>query len=85
MIDKGRCGVSRDDFLERLHSQNIGAGVHYVGVHQQPYYQTRFGYRPEDFPNATWISDRTVSIPLSPKLTDEDVEDVIEAVKFSLQ
>ncbi len=85
MIDKGKCGVSRDEFLERLHSQNIGAGVHYVGVHLQPYYQTRFGYRPEDFPNATWISDRTVSIPLSPKLTDEDVEDVIEAVRFSLQ
>ena len=85
MIDKARCGVSRDEFLERLHSQDIGAGVHYVGVHQQPYYQTRFGYRPEDFPNATWISDRTVSIPLSPKLTDEDVEDVIEAVRFSLQ
>jgi dTDP-4-amino-4,6-dideoxygalactose transaminase len=85
MIDKARCGVSRDEFLERLHSQKIGAGVHYVGVHLHPYYQNRFGYRPEDFPNATWISDRTVSIPLSPKLTDEDVEDVIEAVKFSLQ
>ncbi len=85
MIDKARCGVSRDEFLERLHAQKIGAGVHYVGVHLHPYYQTRFGYRPEDFLNATWISDRTVSIPLSPKLTDEDVDDVIEAVRFSLQ
>lgn len=46
-----------------------------------PYYQQTLGYKRGDFPNAEWISDRTVSIPLSAKLTDEDVEDVIEAVK----
>jgi dTDP-4-amino-4,6-dideoxygalactose transaminase len=44
-----------------------------------PYYQQTFGYKRGDFPNAEWISERTVSIPLSPKLTDEDVEDVIKA------
>jgi dTDP-4-amino-4,6-dideoxygalactose transaminase len=58
--------------------------VHYIGVHLHPYYRDRFGYRPSDFPNATWISERTVSIPLSPKLSDEDVHDVVAAVKSSL-
>ena len=45
------------------------------------YYQKEFGYKKGDFPNAEWISERTVSLPLSAKLTDEDVEDVIEAVE----
>lgn len=84
MIDPERCGVSRDDFLIRMQQQNIGVGVHYIGVHLQPYYRRQFGYMPESFPNATWISERTVSIPLSPKLTDDDVEDVIDSVHNAL-
>jgi dTDP-4-amino-4,6-dideoxygalactose transaminase len=84
MIDKDRCGISRDQMLMALQKQNIGSGVHYVGVHLHPYYRDRFGYQDGDFPNATWISDRTISIPLSPKLNDEDVADVVEAVKNCL-
>ncbi len=84
MIDRERCSVDRDQFIQRLHEQNIGSGVHYLGVHLHPYYRDRFGFHPEDFPNATWISERTVSIPLSAKLTDDDVGDVIEAVRASL-
>ncbi len=80
-IDKARTGITRDQFMQRLYERNIGTGVHYVGVHLHPYYRERFGYRPEDFPNATWISDRTVSIPLSPKLSNTDVEDVIDTVR----
>jgi dTDP-4-amino-4,6-dideoxygalactose transaminase len=85
MIDQERCGITRDEFMQRLYQLNIGTGVHYVGVHLHAYYRERFGYRPEDFPNATWISERTVSIPLSPKLTNRDVEDVIEAIREVLQ
>lgn len=80
MIDEDRCGMSRDVFMQRLHELNIGTGVHYVGVHLHPYYRETFGFEPDDFPNATWLSERTVSIPLSPKLTNGDVEDVITAV-----
>jgi dTDP-4-amino-4,6-dideoxygalactose transaminase len=84
MVDKARAGVTRDEFMDRLHLQNIGTGVHYIGVHLHPYYRETYGYRPQDFPNATWISERTVSLPLSPKLTNGDVEDVIEAVRMSV-
>jgi dTDP-4-amino-4,6-dideoxygalactose transaminase len=80
MIDQGRCGMTRDEFALRLHKQNIGTGVHYVGVHLQPYYRARFGFSETQFPNATWISERTVSIPLSASLTDEDACFVIDAV-----
>ncbi len=84
LIDRERCGITRDEFMQRLHRLNIGTGVHYVGVHLQPYYVRQLGLRPEDFPNATWISERTVSVPLSPKLTDGDVENVIESVNLVL-
>lgn len=81
MIDQEQCGLSRDDFMKKLHLLNIGTGVHYIGVHLHPYYRERFNFKENDFPNATWISDRTVSIPLSPKLSDSDVNDVIESIR----
>ncbi len=84
MVDKERTGMDRDEFMQRLYEMNIGTGVHYVGVHLHPYYREHFGYRPEDFPNATWISERTVSLPLGPKMSDADVEDVITAVRLLL-
>ena len=80
-IDEERCGLARDQFIHELHKRGIGAGVHYVSVHLHPYYQQTFGYQPSDFPNARWISERTVSIPLSPRLTDEEVARVIEGVR----
>lgn len=83
-VDPAR-GLTRDAFVDRLHGRNVGTGVHFVGVHLQPYYARRFGYRPEDFPGATWISERTVSLPLSAGLTDTDVEDVIQAVVASVR
>jgi dTDP-4-amino-4,6-dideoxygalactose transaminase len=85
MVDEARCGISRDAFMQQLHRMKIGTGVHYIGVHLHQYYRERFGFKPEDFPNATWISDRTVSIPLSPSLNDEDVDDVIAAVRSCIR
>src|SRR5579884_1129188 len=84
LIDEQQCGQTRDGFIQDLNDVNIGCGMHYIGVHLHPYYRDRFGYRPEDLPNATWISDRTVSIPLCPKLTDSDVGRVIEAVTHAV-
>jgi dTDP-4-amino-4,6-dideoxygalactose transaminase len=80
MIDRDRCGLTRDDFMDKLHKMNIGSGVHYIGVHLHAFYRERYGYQPQDFPNATWISQRTVSIPLSAKLTDHDVRYIIDNV-----
>jgi len=84
MIDPDSAGITRDEFMTRMHKRNIGTGVHYVGVHMHPWYRENLGTRAEDFPNATWISERTVSIPLTPHLEDQDVTDVIDAVRESL-
>jgi dTDP-4-amino-4,6-dideoxygalactose transaminase len=80
-LDLGRLSADRDTVAHALHLEGIGTGVHYRGVHLQPLYRDRFGYRPEMFPNATWISERTLSIPLSPALSDRDVDTVVEAVQ----
>ena len=78
LVEEGR---SRDAFLEAITAQNIGVGVHYIGVAEHPYYRETYGWKPEEYPHAMQVGRRTVSLPLSPKLTDEDVEDVIEAVR----
>ena len=79
-IDEEKCGIIRDAFLNAMTANNIGVGVHYLSIPEHPYYQKTFGWQPEDYPNATRIGRQTVSLPLSAKLTDEDVQDVIEGV-----
>ncbi|MFT3789791.1 MAG: DegT/DnrJ/EryC1/StrS family aminotransferase [Rudaea sp.] len=81
MLDETRCGISRDAFLDAMNTRRIGTGVHYLSVAEHPYYQQRFGWRPEQWPNAMRIGRQTASLPLSPKLTDADVRRVIDAVR----
>src|SRR6185437_14948052 len=80
MVDEARCGISRDDFLNAMNACRIGTGVHYLSVPEHPYYQQHFGWKPEQWPNAMRLGRQTVSLPLSPKLTDADAERVIDAV-----
>ena len=81
LIDIDRIKISRDQVQQKLHEMNIGTGIHFVSLHLHEYFKKAFGFEPDDFPNAKYISERTISLPLSPKLTDEDVEDVISAVR----
>jgi dTDP-4-amino-4,6-dideoxygalactose transaminase len=67
-----------------MHALHIGTGVHYLSIPEHPYYRERFGWRPEAYPYAQRIGQQTVSLPLSPKLTDSDGQDVVEAVKAVL-
>lgn len=75
-----RIGISRNQFIEELRIRQIGSSVHFIPIHLHPYYRERYGYRPEDFPIAFQEYQRLVSLPLSPRLSDRDVDDVIEAV-----
>jgi dTDP-4-amino-4,6-dideoxygalactose transaminase len=84
LVDEKRAGISRDAFLSAMTEQNVGVGVHYLSVPEHPYYQRTFGWKPEDYPNAMEIGRRTVSVPLSAGLTDEDAADVIAAVQSVL-
>ncbi len=81
LIDDKKTGISRDKFLDAMTARKIGVGVHYLSIPEHPYYQKTFGWKPEEYPNAMKIGRQTVSLPISAKLTDEDVADVINAVK----
>ena len=80
MIDEKKTGITRDGFLNAMTKKNIGVGVHYLSIPEHPYYQNTFGWRPEDYPHAMRVGRQTVSLPLSAKLTDGDVGDVVQAV-----
>ncbi|GAB3334797.1 DegT/DnrJ/EryC1/StrS family aminotransferase [Marilutibacter aestuarii] len=84
MVDEAESGVGRDGFLDRMHGQGVGTGVHYLSLAEHPYYQDRFGWRPHEWPHAMEIGRQTVSLPLSPKLADVDQHRVTEAVRRAL-
>jgi dTDP-4-amino-4,6-dideoxygalactose transaminase len=73
--------INRAQFIEELKARNIGTSVHFIPVHLHPYYHDKYGWQPDDFPVAFREYERLVSIPLHPRLTDQDVEDVIAAVR----
>lgn len=81
MVDKACAGMARDEFLDAMTAQGIGTGVHYLSLPEHPVYQERFGWTPDRWPNAMRLGRQTVSLPISPKLTDADVERVIAAVR----
>ena len=84
LVDETITGISRDTFLDAMTGENIGVGVHYLSIPEHPYYQERFDWSPEDYPHAMRIGRQTVSLPLSAKLEEGDVADVVLAVKRSL-
>lgn len=73
--------IGRDDFIARLVAMNIGVSVHFIPLHLHPYYRDKYGFAPTDFPNAYEAFQRILSLPIYPKMTDEDVQDVIDAVR----
>jgi len=76
-----RLTIDRAQFIEELKALNIGSSVHFIPVHLHPFYQRAFGYKSGDFPMAERIYERIVSLPLFPKMTEDDVKDVILAIK----
>ena len=80
----------RDAMLASLQKQGVGVGVHYRAIHTLSYYRQRYKYQAEDFPNAYRIGSRTLSLPLYPKLRDDEIDYVLNSVKrvskeFSLE
>lgn len=74
-------GCSREEFVKAMHEENIGVQVHYVPLHYHPYFQNNFGYSAGDFPVAEDVYEHIVSLPFFSAMTDQDVSDVVRAVK----
>ena len=73
--------IDRDRFMQELKDRNIGVGLHYTAVHEISYYRDHFGWTPESFPEAHFVSERIMSLPLFPGLADADQDDAIAAVR----
>jgi perosamine synthetase len=80
-LDLEQLRIDRNTFIGLLKQAGIGASVHFIPLHLHPYYRDAFGYRPADFPNATAAAARILSLPLYPRLTDADLQRVIDAVR----
>lgn len=79
LIDTDELGFSRDDFMTKMKELNIGTALHYQSLHLYTCFAGATGFSRGDLPEAEFVSDRIVSIPLFPSMTDDDVTDVIEA------
>jgi dTDP-4-amino-4,6-dideoxygalactose transaminase len=72
--------VTRNQVIDALLAENIGAALHYRALHMHPYYRDTYGYQPADFPAAAAAGESILSLPLTPCMTEQDVSDVIEAM-----
>ena len=73
--------IDRSAFIEQLKQRNIGSSVHFIPIHLHPYYRDKYGYQPDDYPITYREYKRIISLPLNLRLSDQDVVDVIQAVK----
>ena len=77
--------ADRSEIFEALRAENLGVNVHYIPVHQHPYYRERFGYKGGEYPVAEDAYERLISLPMFHAMTDQDTEDVVAAVNKVLE
>ncbi len=85
LINEEEIGVSRDQFLTEMTKKNIGVGVHYQSIASHPYYRDTYNFDINDYPNSKLIGEQTVSLPLSPHLTNSDISRIIQAVSETVE
>jgi dTDP-4-amino-4,6-dideoxygalactose transaminase len=86
LLVNGAGGASRrDKLIADLARRGIGTSVHFIPLHRHPAYRRTFGESGRAYPNADWLFTRAVSLPIYPRMTDDDVTRVIEAVTQSLR
>lgn len=79
-LNEGVLTIDRNRMIEELAERNIGTSVHFIPIHLHSFYAKKYGWQADDFPVALHAFNRMLSLPLSPKMSDQDVADVIEAV-----
>jgi dTDP-4-amino-4,6-dideoxygalactose transaminase len=76
-----RLTVDRNQFVAALREENIGVGIHYDAVHLHPFYRDTYGWKPEDYPISSTISQQVLTLPGQPGMTDADVDSVVTALR----
>jgi len=85
VINTNLLTIDRTKFIEALAAENIGTSVHFIPIHKHPYYKRTYGYNDSDFQTANKIFDGLLSLPLYPKMSLNDLEDVVTAVEKIVQ
>ena len=80
-LDLTKLSAGRGELFQALRAENIGVNVHYIPVHLHPYYRDRFGYKGGEYPVAEAAYERLISLPMFHGMSDNDVEDVVCAVR----
>ncbi|MFC1874294.1 UDP-4-amino-4,6-dideoxy-N-acetyl-beta-L-altrosamine transaminase [Chloroflexota bacterium] len=80
-LQPDRLKAGRQEVFDALRAANIGVNVHYLPVHLHPYYRNNFGYKKGDYPRAEAYYERAITLPVFPRMSDEDVDYVIGAVR----
>ena len=76
--------IGRDECIQQLKKHHIGTSVHFIPLHLHPYYRDTFGYKPEDFPVASAVFQRIISLPIYPKMTEADIRQVSQTIQSIL-
>ena len=80
-LDRARLAIDRAQFIEMMTKRGIGTSVHFIPLHRHPYYAVAYGHNVSQFPTADSLFEGLVSLPCYPRMTEQDVEDVIAAVR----
>lgn len=80
LVDANVSGITRDEFLNKMQEKKIGVGVHYLAIPEFEFYSKRYNWNLSDYPVAVGVGRSIVSLPISARLTDEDVGDVVRSV-----
>jgi dTDP-4-amino-4,6-dideoxygalactose transaminase len=83
-VDARELGLDRNHLVKALWERNIGTSVHFIPLHLQPFYQKQFGYKKGDFPVAEEVFAGILSLPLFPRMTLRDVDDVVAAIQHAV-
>lgn len=76
-----RLSINRNQFMEKLKGAGVGCSVHWRPLHLHPYYEKTFGWRAEDFPVASRLWERLISLPIFPGMREEEMEHVVRVVR----
>ncbi len=80
-----RAPINRDALIERLFAAGIGCSVHYIPLHLQPYWRERYRLRAERFPHSQAAFEGLISLPIYPRMSDNDVSRVVQAITHALR
>jgi len=71
---------NRNEIIEQFKEKNIGTSVHFIPIHKHTYYKNRYGYKEEDYPVSNTVFQKSLSLPIYPDMTEEEIQYVIDNI-----